>query len=121
MSEPRVLICGSRTWTDRRAIGKRMMALPNGTRIIHGAAGGADSIAGLFASALGLPLSIYLAQWKVHGNAAGPVRNQRMLDEGRPTLVIAFWDGKSRGTKDMLERAHRAGVQTEIIGPSEEQ
>jgi hypothetical protein len=45
---------------------------------------------------------------KKHGRAARPIRNQRMLDEGKPDLVVAFPGG--RGTTDMIRRAERAGV-----------
>lgn len=117
----RVLVCGSRSWTDHRAIGARLAKLADGTRILHGGARGVDTLAGQFANALGFPVSVYFADWEMHGKAAGLIRNQKMLDEGRPCLVIAFWDGTSRGTKDMIARAEKAGVLVEVhrAGPSE--
>lgn len=50
------------------------------------------------------------AKWKSQGKAAGPIRNQRMLDNWLPTLLIAAPGGK--GTADMLKRAQAAGVET---------
>lgn len=50
----------------------------------------------------------YPAQWSLHGRSAGPRRNQRMLDEGRPDLVLAF--PGARGTADLVRRAQAAGV-----------
>jgi hypothetical protein len=59
----------------------------------------------------------YPAQWHKYGRAAGPIRNQQMLAEGKPDLVLAFHDDidGSRGTKDMVNRARRAGVKVEVI------
>jgi hypothetical protein len=52
---------------------------------------------------------VYPADWAKHGRAASPIRNQQMLDEGRPNLVVAFPGG--RGTADMVRRARSAGVE----------
>jgi hypothetical protein len=54
----------------------------------------------------------YFANWKLFGLSAGPIRNQQMLDEGKPDFVIAFHDNlyASRGTQDMVTRAMKAGV-----------
>jgi len=58
-------------------------------------------------------VQVFPADWETHGKAAGPIRNQRMLDEGRPDLVVAFPGG--RGTSDMVARAKRAGVEVMMI------
>ena len=57
----------------------------------------------------------YKANWKKYGRAAGPIRNQQMLDEGKPDLVLAFWKNKSRGTEDMIRRARKVGVEVRVI------
>jgi hypothetical protein len=76
--------------------------------IIHGAAPGADSIARLAAEDLGLRTEAHPADWARYGRrAAGPIRNQEMLDSGID-LVIAFPGG--RGTADMVRRARKAGI-----------
>src|SRR5690606_25211324 len=77
--------------------------------LIHGAARGADSIAGQWAASRGVEALSFPANWTRDGKAAGPIRNQRMLDEGQPDVVIAFPGGG--GTADMVRRAKAAGVQ----------
>jgi len=112
----RVLVCGSRDWDDRSAILRELQKLPPDTEIIHGAAVGADSIAGEIATDLGLAVRSFPAEWNRHGRAAGPIRNNRMLKEN-PDLVLAFTKNllRSRGTADMVRRAESAGVETAIF------
>lgn len=66
---------------------------------------------------LGLNTRRYPANWQRYGRAAGPVRNQQMLDEGKPDLILAFHQDivNSKGTADMIRRANRAGVPTRIL------
>lgn len=78
-------------------------------KIIHGGANGADSLAHQYAHISGIPVTVYPADWKKHGRGAGPIRNAQMLTEGKPDLVVAFPGGT--GTKDMVTRAKRAGVE----------
>jgi hypothetical protein len=95
-----------------------LSCLPEGTLIVHGGAPGADRMAGSLALKLGLCTPIvYPAQWKTHGKAAGPIRNRLMLDEEKPDLVIAFWDGESPGTKDMIEETERRHIELWKILP----
>ncbi len=110
----RILVCGCRTWHDARTIERAMFAAA-ATVIIHGDAAGADTIAGRIATELhGTPVEVYPAKWDTLGRAAGPIRNTRMLVEGKPDLVLAFWDGESRGTLDMIKQATAAGVPVRI-------
>jgi hypothetical protein len=81
--------------------------------IIHGAARGADTLAGLFAKMFGTKVEAYPADWDTHGKAAGPIRNQQMLDEGKPDLVVAFPGGA--GTKHMKETAARRGFRVIVV------
>lgn len=82
--------------------------------VIDGAAMGADSLGHAVAKELGIPTVRYPADWATHGPAAGPIRNQQMIDEGNPTDVWCFTDEEemSPGTKDMFERAinHKLNV-----------
>jgi len=90
-----------------------LRCFPEDTTIIHGAARGADRLAGMLASRLfKFNIEKYPADWKAHGKAAGMIRNKQMLDEGRPDEVCAFYSGplKSNGTKDMVERARSSGL-----------
>lgn len=113
----RILICGGRFYNEEHMIRDRVVYLdPAHDVVIHGGCrSGADAIADKWARFYGLEVEVYLADWDSHGRAAGPIRNQRMLDEGKPDLVLAFWDGVSPGTKDMIKRAHAAGVPVEIV------
>lgn len=121
----RVLICGDRNWIDFNIIKRELSSLPAGTVIIHGAARGADSIAGYIAKQLGFEVIPFKADWDkyksiaINGrkNPAGPIRNQRMLDEGRPDYVMAFHKHieTSLGTKDMITRAQKAGLKVVLI------
>jgi len=114
----RILVCGSRGASTSFVVDRLDHLLGQvyrGTKtIIHGAARGADTGAGMLARHLGLFEESYPAAWERDGKAAGPIRNQRMLDEGDPDRVIAFWDGKSKGTLDMISRATAAGIQVWI-------
>lgn len=112
----KVLICGDRNWSDSKKIADRVKQLPANTVVIHGACRGADRIAGNAAFNLGYKIVQFPAQWKKYGRAAGPIRNQRMLDE-KPDLVIAFHSNlaESKGTKNMLKIATDAGIPTEVI------
>lgn len=85
--------------------------------VIEGDARGADRLAGEWAEEQGEQPLRFPADWEKYGRAAGPIRNQQMLDEGRPDLVLAFSRDitKSKGTKDMVTRAHKAGLPVYIF------
>ena len=111
----RVLICGSRGWHQAGPIGELLDTLlaEHGASlvVIHGGAKGADSLAHAEASRRGIRTIVEKAQWNRYGNAAGPIRNQKMLNDHRPDAVHAFRsEGKSSGTDDMVARARRARV-----------
>ena len=108
----RVLICGDRDWTRGKVIMDYVAGLSPGTVVIHGAARGADSLAGFYAEKCELTVEAYPARWDEFGRAARVLRNQQMLDEGKPDLVVYFHDSlaDSRGTANMVRRAHRAGI-----------
>lgn len=120
----RVLVCGGRDFTDRKMFVEAMEPIREGQRwgydpcgksdkdhleIISGGAKGADSLAIEYAKAFSLPLQVFEADWENQGSFAGPARNKRMLDEGKPDIVIAFPGG--RGTADMVRKARKAGVE----------
>jgi hypothetical protein len=110
----RVLVCGGRDYTKGPVVRKELSALrPAPTLLIEGGATGADHQAKMWAVAAKVPVRMFAADWRKHGPAAGPIRNQRMLDEGKPDLVIAFPGG--RGTADMVRRARSAGIEVREI------
>lgn len=112
----KVLVCGSRTWTDAARVRERLQALPPDTTIIHGGAGGADRLAAREAQSIGLRVRAFPADWDGLGKRAGFIRNLAMFDQ-RPDLVLAFWDGRSRGTAHVVGEAHRRRIPVEIIAP----
>jgi len=120
MPDDLVLVCGDRDWIDEGLIEKRLSQLPPGTTIVHGAARGADTLAGTVAKRLGFKVIPMPAKWTLYGKAAGPIRNREMLDL-KPRLVIAFHPNleRSRGTKDCVTEAKRRGITTELIGEEE--
>lgn len=105
----RALVCGGRDYADKDAVFYLLGLLHRGYNfevVIHGDASGADALAAAWARDRGVPVAAYPADWDAHGKKAGPIRNQQMLDEGRPDIVIAFPGG--RGTYDMLKKAAAA-------------
>lgn len=116
------LVCGGRDFDDdvmfQSAMSDlvRLRGMPS--TIIHGAARGADTLADEWAKRHALRVRAFPANWRKHGRAAGPIRNQQMLDEGRPYLVVAFPGG--RGTVDMVRRARDAGIDVVEIVPKGE-
>lgn len=108
----RILVCGGRDYPDRAAVYRaldRARRKCGVTVVIQGdAPSGADLFARMWATKRGLPLEGYEADWERHGRAAGPIRNQQMLDDGKPDGVVAFPGG--RGTADMVRRADAAGL-----------
>lgn len=77
--------------------------------LIDGAARGADRLGHQWARSRQVAAERYPANWDLDGKAAGPIRNQRMLDVGEPDMAIGFPGG--RGTADMTLRARRAGIE----------
>ncbi len=110
----RVLVCGGRNFADADKLYTELDRIHAQTPIaciIEGGAKGADYLAARWSAKKGLDHHArYPADWALHGKAAGPMRNQKMLDEGKPDLVVAFPGG--RGTADMVQRAKKAGIKT---------
>ena len=110
----RVLVCGSRDYTNRLLITERLCALLDDgyETLIEGEARGADTFARLAGESLGMQILPFPADWNKYGKRAGYIRNQQMLDEGRPELVVAFYSRpvKSKGTQMMVDIAMKAGV-----------
>lgn len=120
-----LLVCGSRTVTDHKwakSLADTFQYLKV-AKVIHGGAKGVDTLAGVAARLMEIPTQVFMADWDKHGKAAGPIRNQQMLDEGKPDLVLALYpaSGITKGTKDMVDRARKAGVNCiEVQLPNEE-
>ena len=117
-NELRVLVCGGRDYSNVEQLYKVLDRVDGSwesadstgpiSTIISGHARGADQLAEKYANEKNIPLEIYPAQWDVYGKSAGVIRNQEMLDEGLPDLVVAFPGGK--GTAHMVKIAQKANV-----------
>jgi len=111
----RVLVTGGRDFGDRKLLFDvldRLHATHGFKVLIHGDASGADRLSGEWATARGITVEAHPADWKKHGRAAGPIRNQKMLEE-KPELVVAFPGGK--GTADMVRKARQAELEVVIV------
>lgn len=109
-----VLVCGNRKWLNRSLIESKLIRFYKDTKIIHGGATGADSLAGSIAEHLGYKVTVFRADWEAHGCAAGPIRNRKMLDT-KPDLVLAFYHGPCKGTADCVAEAMRRGIPVELV------
>ena len=122
MPDVRVLICGSRdlaspTPVDLVLNGYLAVGTPT---VIEGRCpfGGADLYAETWATWNACPHEPFPADFDGLGKKAGPIRNQKMLDEGNPDVVWAFVNkplSASRGTADMVRRARVAGIPTYVV------
>ena len=81
--------------------------------IVSGHAKGADTLGEKYAQERGLNIELHPADWQRHGRAAGPIRNAEMAAEA--DALIAFWDGQSRGTSNMIKIAKEKGLQVAVV------
>jgi hypothetical protein len=137
LREPmRIIVTGSRHWTDRRAFllamhgiveqyaargfdsqGRFVDWLAHDWTLVHGGCPtGIDALADDWAVGWFMNIEVYPAQWKVFGKAAGPKRNELMASHGAD-LCVAFPLGESRGTRHMMRAAEAAGIK--VITPLE--
>lgn len=127
-SEERVIVCGCRAWSDgekldavlSRHVADRIVGAFTETIIlVHGdCPTGADAMCAEIASKMIRAFHVYAeahpADWDQHGLAAGPIRNEEMAKLGA-TICFAFWDGKSKGTLDMIRRCVAHGIPVHIV------
>lgn len=106
-----VIVCGGRNFDDRHFAFTALDAFHHKypiTLVVHGEAAGADNLGRLWARERQIPCRGVRADWDKYGSRAGPIRNQRMLDEQLPDAVIAFPGGN--GTAHMKKIAKLARV-----------
>lgn len=104
----RILVCGGRNYRNADVLNLTLLSFGIPEEIITGGASGADAMAEAWAIRKGIPVKVFKAEWSRHGKAAGPIRNQKMIDEAQPDVVVAFPGGK--GTDDMVSRAIKSGI-----------
>lgn len=109
----RILVCGGRDYADRdrvfRVLDEKLWQCGHIEYLIEGDARGADKLAGEWALACNVPNWKFPANWKQYGKRAGYLRNAKMLEEGKPDLVVAFPGGD--GTAMMCRIAEKSGVE----------
>lgn len=110
----RILVCGGRKFADYDLLKRTLDEYRRpGLVIIHGCQRGADQLAARWAFESEIVTDPYPAEWKKYGPMAGPIRNQQMIEEGKPDFIIAFVGGV--GTADMKERGLKSGLEIKEI------
>jgi hypothetical protein len=119
----RVLVCGNRDYRDEDW--DVIFSLLSGLEceygevyVIQGGAKGADAEAGDWVLCGHRDQAVFYADWDQCGRAAGPIRNKRMLEDGRPDVVLAFTTkplAETKGTRNMVNQAVEAGLPVYVI------
>jgi len=102
-------IVGSRTFNDYSQLHwvldkLRVMFSIDG--FVSGGAKGADRLAEIYASTCKIPIEVIKPNWEEHGKSAGFIRNAEIINAA--DIVVAFWDGRSRGTRDSITKTFTA-------------
>jgi hypothetical protein len=118
MSQIKLIVAGGRDFNDYILMQEGFDAIMTGytndqITLVSGMAQGADQLAFKLAEDYGLDVIEMPADWNTHGKAAGPIRNDQMAKIG--THLLVAWDGKSRGTKNMIEKALARRLTVKII------
>lgn len=113
----KIIVSGTRDFEDYKllceTLDKFICNISDDIEIVSGACRGADSLGEKYAKEHGFAIKRFPAYWNVFGRRAGVMRNAEMADCGN--VLITFWDGKSKGTKNMICEAKKRGLQTVII------
>lgn len=112
----RVIIAGGRDFDDYRLLkatmDKLLCNITDEITVVCGQAKGADTLGEQYAMEKGYTIDYYPAQWKLYGKRAGYLRNEQMAQNA--DALAAFWNGESRGTKNMIELAKRYGLKVRV-------
>jgi len=112
----RVLVCGSRGFNDYITMCVALDAMDDVDTIVEGCARGADRLAEQYGQRHDIPVEHHPADWDRFGRGAGFRRNLEMLDSS-VDLVLAFWDGESRGTAHTIQMASSRGIDVVVVKP----
>lgn len=117
----RVVVAGSRTIRSRQPYTRLCEILDplidKITELVSGGAPGMDLLGEKWGKARGVPVKRFLADWDKHGKPAGVIRNGDMGAYAAGGLLVALWDGQSRGTADMIRKAVRHGMAIHVETP----
>jgi len=112
----KVIVAGGRDFNLFNFLSKKCDNILNSSEnieIVSGTANGADKLGELYAIKNSYKLKQFPADWDKHGKAAGFIRNEEMAKYA--DSLIAFWDGKSKGTKHMIDLAKKYNLKIRII------
>lgn len=114
----RLIIAGGRDFNDYSLLESKINYFLSNTdlttvTIISGTARGADLLGERYAKEHSIPVERYPANWDKHGRAAGHIRNKQMAQVA--THCTCFWDGKSRGTKSMIDLAKQHKLNLRVV------
>ena len=105
----RVVIAGGREFNDYELLREICDEhISPDSEIVSGGARGTDKLGERYATETGRDLKIFPADWNKHGKGAGHIRNKQMAEYG--DMLIAFWDGESKGTLNMIQTAKKLGL-----------
>lgn len=111
----KIAIIGSRNYPDLDRVTSFIKTISNNHTIVSGGARGVDRAAQRTAERLGMKTIIYPAKWNEYGKKAGLIRNQEIVNTA--DVVVAFWNGFSRGTKHTINLAKKAQKPVFIFNP----
>jgi len=106
-------VIGSRDYQYWELVLEFMDRLPTDTILVSGGARGVDTLAEVRANENGLQKLIYRANWQKQGRAAGFVRNEYIIENSE--WVVAFWDGRSKGTEYSIRLADKSGKPLTVV------
>ena len=111
----KIAIIGSRTFNDYELVCKTIkeLKLETMTYMVSGGAKGADSLGEQYAKEHNIPCKIFKPDWNTYGKSAGFVRNKDIINAC--DIVVAFWDGKTKGTEHSIMLAKRSNKIVHII------
>jgi len=114
----KTIIAGSRDIVDYGLVKEAMNRIPwEVSEIVSGKAKGVDSLGERWASENNISIKSFPADWETYGKSAGPIRNAQMAKYA--DALVAIWDGKSRGTSNMINEAKELGLKVVIFLESE--
>lgn len=108
----KTIIAGTRTFNDYAKLSMICKNI-NITEVVSGTARGADKLGEQYATEKQIPIKQFPPDWDKYGKSAGPVRNEQMAKYAE--CLVAFWDGKSAGTENMIETAKRNKLEVILI------
>lgn len=118
----RIIVAGGVHFNDYKALENTLdeyfkCVSKDEIEIISGHARGADSLGERYAQEHDIKCTVFPADWKKYGRAAGPIRNKEMLEYAmeQQAGLVAFWNGESKGTKNMISIAEKAGIEVKIV------